>query len=555
MAAAQAEQINLRDLRRRRGGIALDEPTTVEELRRCLRSLGTTARSISPRWRADGNCLYPAPHARTSAFLTHPVFNSYHTEHEMLRYIKRLEARDLSLTHSMIPLGSCTMKLNATTEMIPVTWPEFAKIHPFAPADQAAGYRALFASLERWLAEITGFAAVSLQPNAGSQGEYSGLLAIRGYHQARGEGHRHICLIPSSAHGTNPASAVMAGMEVVVVACDEHGNVDLADLRAKADAAQRQPGCAHGHLSLHPRRLRGSHHRDLRHHPRAWRAGLHGRGQHERPGGPHQPRAHRRGRLPPEPAQDLLHSPRRRRAGHGAHLRGRATWRPICPTVQSCQASGGQASVGSVSAAPWGSASILPISYAYIAMMGGAGLTARHRDRDPERQLCGEAAGTLLSGALQGRQRPGRPRVHPRHPPLKDLAGIEAEDIAKRLMDYGFHAPTMSFPVPGTLMIEPTESESLAELERFCQAMIAIREEIQAVADGRMERENNPLKHAPHTAEVVTGAWERPYSRELAAFPLPWVKERKFWPYVSRIDNVYGDRHLVCACLPVEAYA
>ncbi len=422
------------------------------------------------------------------------------------------------------------------------------------PGGASCWLPALFANLERWLAEITGFAAVSLQPNAGSQGEYSGLLVIRGYHQARGEGHRHICLIPSSAHGTNPASAVMAGMEVVVVACDEHGNVDVADLRAKA--AEHSANLA-ALMVTYP-----STHGVFEEAITEICALIHGHGGQVYMDGANmnaQVGLTSPGRIGADVCHLNLHKTFCIPHGGGGPGVGpicvAAHLAPYLPDSAVITGVGGQESVGSVSAAPWGSASILPISYAYIAMMGGAGLTDATRIAILNANYVAKRLEPYYPVLYKGANGRVAHECILDTRPLKDLAGIEAEDIAKRLMDYGFHAPTMSFPVPGTLMIEPTESESLAELERFCQAMIAIREEIQAVADGRMERENNPLKHAPHTADVVTGAWERPYSRELAAFPLPWVKERKFWPYVSRIDNVYGDRHLVCACLPVEAYA
>ncbi len=552
--AALNRQINLRKYADGAVGISLDEPSTVDDLRALLAAFGDETSPDFAALARSAAAPYAEQHARKSAYLTHLVFHAYHTEHEMLRYIKRLEGRDLSLTHSMISLGSCTMKLNATTEMIPVTWPEFGRIHPFAPPEQTGGYRELFEGLEQWLAEITGFAAVSLQPNAGSQGEYAGLLTIRAWHAARGEGHRHICLIPSSAHGTNPASAVMAGMEVVVVACDEGGNVDLADLEAKV----LQHSANLSALMVTYPSTHGVFEESIADicrlvHSHGGQVYMDGANMNAQVG------LTSPGRIGADVCHLNLHKTFCIPHGGGGPGMG-----PICvashlapflPGSAVVGGMGGAQTVGSVSAAPWGSASILPISYVYIAMMGGEGLTLATK------------TAILNANYVAKRLEPYYPVLykgahgHVAHEcildtrPLKDLAGIEAEDIAKRLMDYGFHAPTMSFPVPGTLMIEPTESESLAELDRFCAAMIAIREEIDAVADGRLDRHNNPLKHAPHTAAVVTGEWDRPYSRELAAFPLPWVKERKFWPYVSRIDNVYGDRNLVCACLPVEAYA
>ncbi|HEY0190722.1 MAG TPA: aminomethyl-transferring glycine dehydrogenase, partial [Kofleriaceae bacterium] len=490
---------------------------------------------------------------RTSAFLTHPTFHRYHAEHEMLRYLNRLTTKDLSLTTSMIPLGSCTMKLNATTEMLPVTWPEFGRMHPFAPAEQSGGYRAMFTQLEAWLAEITGFAAISLQPNSGAQGEYAGLLAIRGYHRARGDAHRTICLIPQSAHGTNPASAVLAGMQVVVVASAADGTIDMHDLRAKAEQHAGQLGAlmvtypsTHGVFEDTIREVCEIVHR---HGGQVYMDGANMNAQVglTRPG---------------DIGADVCHlnlhktfciphgggGPGMGPIGVVAHLIPYLPGHPLAPH--------GSQPVGPVSAAPWGSASILPISFAYIAMMGEQGLK--------------RATQAAILGANYVAH-----RLSPHYPVLytgqngrvahelildcrgfKKIAGIEAEDIAKRLMDYGFHAPTMSFPVPGTLMVEPTESESKAELDRFCEAMISIRHEITAVESGQMDRANNPLKNAPHTAAAVAGSeWDRPYTREQAAFPAPWLRIHKYWPSVARVDNAYGDRNLVCACPPIEAYS
>jgi glycine dehydrogenase len=551
--AAAEQRINLRSFDDGAVGVALDEAVTLEELRSLLTVFGV-ADPVGVEELADGIELgYPAPFQRSSDYLTHPVFNSYHSETEMLRYITKLQSRDLSLAFSMIPLGSCTMKLNATTEMLPVTWPEFARIHPFAPLEQTVGYRKMFERLERDLAEITGFAAVSLQPNAGSQGEYAGLLVIRAYHHANGDDHRNICLIPSSAHGTNPASAVMAGMEVVVVKCDDHGNIDLDDLTAKADeysdtlaAIMVTYPSTHGVFEEGIVQVCETIHR---HGGQVYMDGANMNAQV----GLTSP-----GAIGADVCHLNLHKtfciphggggPGMGPIGVAAHLA------PYLPGHGVMADVGGDQHAGAVSAAPWGSPSILPISYAYIAMMGEEGLTDATK------------IAILNANYVAKRLEPYYPVLYKgandfvAHEcildtrPLKEFA--EAEDIAKRLMDYGFHAPTMSFPVPGTLMIEPTESESKEELDRFCDAMIAIRAEIQAVADGEIDPENNPLRHAPHTAYVVTSdAWDRPYSREVAAFPAPWVKENKFWPAVGRIDNVYGDRNLVCACLPVEEYA
>ena len=500
---------------------------------------------------------FPQSAIRNSAFLTHPVFNTHHTETEMLRYLRRLESRDLSLTTSMIPLGSCTMKLNATAEMFPISWPEFAKLHPFSPDEQTVGYREMCDQLGDWLAEITGFAAVSLQPNAGSQGEYAGLLAIREYHASRGEAHRKVCLIPTSAHGTNPASAVMAGFKVVPVACLKDGDIDLADLRAKADTHKTDLAALDGHLPVHAWRFRNDHPRDLRNRSRARRPGLHGWREHERAGRPLPPGRHWRGCLPSEFAQDLLHSARRRRARGRTDRRRRASRRVSAgsfrnPTIRHPTIQNG---VGPVAAAPYGSASILTISWMYIRMMGGEGLTEATKIAILNANYIAKRLDRYFPVLFKGK------RGLVAHECILDLrqwksAGVEVEDVAKRLMDYGFHAPTVSFPVAGTMMVEPTESESKEEIDRFCDAMISIHGEIEAVASGKADRQNNVLKNAPHTAQqVISDKWDRPYSREQAAYPAPWTREYKFWPAVSRIDSVYGDRNLICSCPPMEAFA
>jgi glycine dehydrogenase len=495
----------------------------------------------------------PASLARASAFLTHPTFNRYHAEHEMLRYLNRLQAKDLSLTTSMIPLGSCTMKLNATTEMIPVTWPEFGRLHPFAPAEQWGGYKAMFDQLEAWLAEITGFAQISLQPNSGAQGEYAGLLAIRGYHRARGDA-RDVCLIPQSAHGTNPASAVLAGMRVVVVASAADGTIDLADLRKKAaEHAGDLAALMVTYPSTHGVFEDGIGEVCAIVHKFGGQVYMDGANMNAQVG------LTRPGDIGADVCHLNLHKtfciphggggPGMGPIGVAKHL---APFLPGHPL-----AAHGSEAVGAVSAAPWGSASILPISFAYIAMMGEPGLR--------------KATEVAILGANYIAH-----RLSPHYPVLytgqngrvahelildcrgfKKTAGIEAEDIAKRLMDYGFHAPTMSFPVPGTLMIEPTESESKAELDRFCDAMTAIRAEIAAIESGAMDRANNPLKHAPHTADAIASAeWNHPYTREQAVYPpaAKWLRVHKYWPPVGRVDNAYGDRNLVCSCPPVDTY-
>ncbi|MGE0872160.1 MAG: aminomethyl-transferring glycine dehydrogenase [Kofleriaceae bacterium] len=495
----------------------------------------------------------PPALARSSAFLTHPTFHRYRAEHELLRYIHRLQAKDLSLTTSMIPLGSCTMKLNATTEMVPVTWPEFGRMHPFAPAEQCGGYRAMFEQLEAWLAEITGFAAVSLQPNSGAQGEYAGLLAIRAYHRAQGNAHRTVCLIPQSAHGTNPASAVLAGMQVVVVASAPDGTIDLNDLRAKAEQHAAKLGAL---MVTYP-----STHGVFEDGIREVCAIVHRHG-----GQVYMDGANMNAQVgltrPFDIGADVCHLNLHKtfcipHGGGGPGMGPIAVAKHLAPYLPGHPlAAPGSQPVGPVSAAPWGSASILPISFAYIAMMGEAGL-----------RMATEVA-ILGANYIAHRLKAHYPVLYTgqngrvAHELILDCrgfkksAGIEAEDIAKRLMDYGFHAPTMSFPVPGTLMVEPTESESKAELDRFCEAMIGIRAEIAAIEAGTMDRVNNPLKNAPHTAAAVCGTeWDRPYSREQAAFPAPWLRVHKYWPPVARVDNAYGDRNLVCECPPVEAYS
>ncbi|MBP8002361.1 MAG: aminomethyl-transferring glycine dehydrogenase [Chloroflexi bacterium] len=553
VAAAAAHQINLRPYADGSLGIALDETSSVPDVADLFAIFGVEADVTTLAGQID--LAYPELHGRTSDYLTHPVFNSHHSETKMLRYITQLQSKDLSLAHSMISLGSCTMKLNATSEMMPVTWPEFGALHPFAPKAQAQGYQQMFHNLETWLAEITGFHACSLQPNAGSQGEYTGLLTIRAYHHAHGNDHRHVCLIPASAHGTNPASAVMAGMQVVVVKTDDNGNIDVADLRAKA--------AQHSHdLSALMVTYPSTH--------GVFEASITDICQiiHEHGGLVYLDGANMNAMVglcrPGDIGADVCHLNLHKTFAipHGGggpgmgpicvteHLAPFLPGHPVVPGV------GGSQATGAVSAAPWGSASVLTISYAYIAMMGAEGLKRATQ------------VAILNANYVATRLDPYYPVLYKGENgriahecildlrPIKDASGIGAEDVAKRLMDYGFHAPTMSFPVPGTLMIEPTESESLDELERFCTAMIQIREEIRAVETGQVDAENNVLKNAPHAAAVVlSDSWDRPYSREQAAFPAPWVKANKFWPAVSRIDNVYGDRNLVCICPPIEAYA
>jgi glycine dehydrogenase len=532
-------------------GISCDETTTLADVGALLEAFGEPL-DLEQLVVATNVPELPAAMKRTSAFLTHPTFARYHSEHEMLRYINRLCAKDLSLTTSMIPLGSCTMKLNATAEMIPVTWPTIGGLHPFAPAEQWGGYRALFERLEAWLGEITGLPAVSLQPNSGAQGEYAGLLAIRGYHHARGDKHRTVCLIPQSAHGTNPASAVMAGMQVVVVASMPDGTIDLADLRKKAEQHRHNLAAL---MVTYPS-THGVFEEGIREvceivHASGGQVYMDGANMNAQVGLTR----------PSAIGADVCHLNLHKtfcipHGGGGPGMGPIAVKEHLAPYLPGHPlAAAGAQPVGPVSAAPWGSASILPISFAYIAMMGEPGLRRATEvailNANFIAHRLGEHYPVLYTG-LNGRV---AHELILDCRQFKKTSGIEAEDIAKRLMDYGFHAPTMSFPVPGTLMIEPTESETKGELDRFCDAMIAIRGEIAAIESGAMDRANNPLKNAPHTAAVVTGTeWDRPYSREQAAYPAPWLRVHKYWPPVGRVDNAYGDRNLVCACPPVDAY-
>jgi glycine dehydrogenase len=547
LSRAVASGINFRRIDADHLGISLDETSTDADLANVTRAFGVHSpmagdAAPGPAWSAE--------FTRNSAFLTQPVFNSYHSETEMLRYLKRLESKDLALNESMIALGSCTMKLNATSQMMPLSWPKVAALHPFVPAEQSQGYRAMLGLLEDWLAEITGFAAVSLQPNAGSQGEYAGLLAIRRYHQARGESHRQVCLIPVSAHGTNPASAVMAGMQVIGVKCDTNGNIDMADLTTRV-----------------------SEHRDKLAALMVTYPSTHGVFEssirsiceiiHEAGGQVYMDGANMNAQVgltsPGAIGADVCHLNLHKTfcIPHGGGGPGVG---PIGVAPQLVPYLPGHreldAKAGAVCSAPWGSASINTISWMYIAMMGAAGLT--------------EATGVAILNAnyVATRLAAYFPILYTGHAglvaheciidvrPLTDRSGISVEDVAKRLMDYGFHAPTMSWPVGGTLMIEPTESESKAELDRFCDAMISIHGEISAIIRGEADAHDNPLKHAPHPVEAVCGnTWPHAYSREQAAFPLPYLRRHKFWPSVARIDNVHGDRNLICNCGPVADHA
>ena len=556
LAAAASQRMNLRVLEPGTLTVALDETTTVQDLID-LWTVFNTGAAIDFGYEeiaAGIDARYDERFRRTTPFLTHPTFHRYHSETDMLRYMYSLQARDFSLVHGMIPLGSCTMKLNATAEMIPVTWPEFGQLHPFAPTAQAQGYAHMFDELERDLAEVTGFAGVSLQPNAGSQGEYAGLLVIRAYHHARGDTHRTVCLIPQSAHGTNPASAVMAGFSVIVVKTDTDGNIDVDDLRAKAEEHSANLGAlmvtypsTHGVFEARIKEITGII------HEHGGQVYMDGANMNAMVG------VSRPGDLGADVCHLNLHKTFCIPHGGGGPGMGpigvAAQLVPFLPTHPVITTGGTQA-IGPISAAPWGSASILPISYVYIKLMGGEGLATATKV-------------AILNANYVAKQLEGHYPVLYRGQNglvahecildtrgVKSASGVEAEDIAKRLMDYGFHAPTLSFPVAGTLMVEPTESESKAELDRFIEAMIGIREEIAAVERGEADRDNNVLKRAPHTAAHVTSdEWDRPYTRQQAAYPTPFTRERKFWPYVGRVESAFGDRNLVCACPPIASYA
>ncbi|MCB0993468.1 MAG: aminomethyl-transferring glycine dehydrogenase, partial [Acidimicrobiales bacterium] len=548
VADALGRGINLRRVDDDHVVIALDETTNDGVLTEVLAAFGV---SSLPETAVPA---IPDELRRTSEFCTHPVFHRHRSEHEMLRYLRRLADLDLALDRTMIPLGSCTMKLNATTEMLPITWPEFARIHPFVPADQAAGYRAMIAELEAWLVEITGYHAVSFQPNAGSQGEFAGLLAIRAWHHSRGDLSRDVCLIPSSAHGTNAASAAMAGFSVVVVECDANGDVDVADLEAKAAVNADRLGAimitypsTHGVFEEGVREVCEIVHRH------GGQVYLDGANLNAMVG------LSRPGDLGADVSHLNLHKTFCIPHGGGGPGVGpigvQEHLAPFLPNHPLVADAGPATGVGAISAGPWGSASILPISWTYIALMGAAGLTQATK------------VAILSANYVARRLAPHFPVLYTgtsgfvAHECIIDIrpitkdTGVTADDIAKRLMDYGFHAPTMSFPVPGTLMIEPTESESLAELDRFCDAMISIRAEIDRVGAGEWAVEDSPLRNAPHpAADVVDDEWGRPYSRQLAAYPTPDLPATKYWPPVSRIDGAHGDRHLVCSCPPLDAY-
>jgi glycine dehydrogenase len=559
-ARARESRINLRVVDPDHLGISLDETTKRENLSALWRVFATKAEESLDIEALDAEVVdcVPEPLRRSSTFLAHPVFQLYHAETEMMRYLRWLAAKDLALDRAMIPLGSCTMKLNATTEMIPITWRQFSSMHPFAPLDQTQGYQQLFEELEEMLCAATGFDAVSLQPNAGSQGEYSGLLVIRKYHESRGEGGRDVCLIPASAHGTNPASAHLAGLRVVVVNCDEAGNVDVDDLKAKA---QQHKDSLAALMITYPS-THGVFEEAIREicrviHDAGGQVYLDGANLNALLG------VCKPGQIGADVSHMNLHKtfciphggggPGVGPIGVGEHL---APFLPDHPVVDGVNpAAGGVETIGAISAAPWGSASILPISWAYIAMMGAEGLRRA------------TLMAILNANYIAQRLAPHYPVLYTgkngmvAHECIIDLrqikesSGVSVDDVAKRLVDYGFHAPTMSFPVADTLMIEPTESEAKRELDRFCNALIAIRREIADVESGAVDPNDNLLRNAPHTHHLLLqGDWAKPYSKEQAFFPLPGLREDKYWPPVGRVDNVYGDRHLVCSCPPMDAY-
>ncbi|HNS11744.1 MAG TPA: aminomethyl-transferring glycine dehydrogenase, partial [Bacteroidia bacterium] len=551
--AALEAKINLRIIDKQNIAVSFDETTTEKDLEKLISIFSGAKSSLDLHLNQTTLPeVIEGKNKRATTFLEHPVFNTHHSETEMLRYISTLEKKDLSLNHSMIPLGSCTMKLNATTEMIPLSWPEWNSIHPFAPLDQTQGYQKMIRELEDYLCKITGFDAVSLQPNSGAQGEYAGLLVIRAFHHSKGDQGRNIVLIPSSAHGTNPASAVMAGMKVVVVKCDDQGNVDIADLRQKAEAHKANLSALMvTYPSTHGVFEEGITEMTRIIHDCGGQVYMDGANMNAQVGLTN----------PATIGADVCHLNLHKTFAipHGGGGPGMG---PICVAKHLAEflpshtiiKTGG--STPAVSAAPWGSASILLISYAYIRLLGGAGVTDATRYAILNANYIKARLENHYSILYVGSQNRVAHEMIADCRMFKNSAGIEVVDIAKRLMDYGFHAPTMSFPVPGTIMIEPTESEAKSELDRFCDAMISIREEIRELETGKADRKDNVLNNAPHTVRVLTNdQWEHPYSRAKAAYPLAYISDNKFWPSVGRVDNAYGDRNLVCACPPMESYA
>lgn len=553
IAAAAAQNINLRRTSETVLSLSLDEKTDLAQIETLIKLFAQGKPVPGPSDMAQAaKSAIPEALKRTSPYLTHSVFRTYHSETEMMRYVRKLEGRDLSLTRSMIPLGSCTMKLNAAAELMPITWAEVNGIHPFAPLDQTQGYQELFKTLEQYLAACTGFDAISVQPNSGAQGEYAGLLVIKRYHEARGQAHRKVCLIPSSAHGTNPASAVMAGMQVVVVKCDNQGNIDFTDLKEKAAAnAERLSALMITYPSTH-----GVFEEDIvaiceTIHQHGGQVYMDGANLNAQIG------LCRPGKFGPDVCHMNLHKtfciphggggPGVGPIGVKSHL---AAYLPNHPLIKM----GGNEGVGPISAAPWGSASILPISWMYIRMMGGDGLKKATQVAILNANYMAKRLTKDFPVVYRGRSGLVAHECIIDLKEVKKSADVSVDDIAKRLIDYGYHAPTVSWPVPNSMMIEPTESESQGELDRFCDTMISIREEIREIEQGKVPRDNNVLRHAPHTAAVVTGVWDRPYDRAQAAFPKPWVEDNKFWPFVGRIDNAFGDRNLVCTCPDISTY-
>ena len=547
--------LNLRQYPDGSFGIALDETTTIHDVNQLL-ALFSASGSLSLNLEdlsVPPSSISTQEFLRTSSYLTQPVFHDHRSEHELLRYIHRLAAKDLSLVHSMIPLGSCTMKLNATTEMIPISWPEFSRLHPFAPDDQSHGYRILFQQLEDWLAKVTGFSAVSLQPNAGSQGEYAGLMVIRAYHAHHGQSNRNICLIPVSAHGTNPASAVMAGMKVVTVACDLHGNIDLQDLKAKA---QQHQNALSAFMVTYPS-THGVFEETIRQVCRI---------VHDHGGQVYMDGANMNAMVglcrPGDMGADVCHLNLHKtfcipHGGGGPGMGPIAVAQHLAPFLPGhpCSPHNHDLAIGPIAAAPYGSPNILPISWTYMKLMGKDGLTKASQVAILNANYMAHRLKKHYSVVFTGTNGMAAHEFILDFRPFKKSADVEVEDVAKRLMDFGFHAPTVSWPVAGTMMIEPTESESKAEMDRYCEALILIRQEITDVEEGRLPRDNNPLKHAPHTIETIAKTeWPHPYSREQAAFPASWLREHKFWPAVSRIDSAYGDRNLVCTCPPLDLF-
>ena len=548
---------NLRQVKTGVLGIALNEKTTRDDVAALIKLIAGVSADIEAidAQIKQSDPTIPAELLRSDAILAHPVFNRFHTEHEMLRYLKRLQNKDLALDHSMISLGSCTMKLNATSEMIPITWPEFGDLHPFAPIDQAQGYMEMIGGLESWLKTITGFDAISMQSNSGAQGEYAGIVAIRRYHASRGESHRNICLIPKSAHGTNPATAQMCGLDIVVVNCDESGNVDVADLKAKAEQHSANLAC----LMLTYPSTHGVFEEAVKDictiiHSHGGQVYMDGANLNAQVG------LTSPGHIGADVSHMNLHKTFAIPHGGGGPGMGpiglKAHLAPFMANHVVQPISGPHADQSAVSAAPWGSASILPISWMYIAMLGGKGLKRATEVAILNANYVASQLNADYPVLYTGKNGRVAHECIIDIRPIKAATGIAEIDIAKRLMDYGFHAPTVSFPVAGTIMVEPTESESKAELDRFCAAMASIRNEIRKIEQGVWPADNNPLKNAPHTqADIIGADWDRPYSREEAVFPLPWVAANKFWPSVNRIDDVYGDRNLFCACAPMSDYS